>query len=152
MDEADVVIRWASAPEDLRGAIALRRRVFCGEQGVAPSDELDGLDDQADHLVALSPGVPPRVIATLRLLFDGERAKVGRVAVEPEWRRRGIASRMLEQALVRARERGCREARLASQLTATELYERAGFTVQSETFEEAGIPHVWMGRALPARG
>lgn len=30
------------------------------------------------------------------------------------------------------------------------LYERAGFAVESDVFEEAGIPHVWMGRALDA--
>jgi predicted GNAT family N-acyltransferase len=57
---------------------------------------------------------------------------------------------MLEAALARARELGCRSARLASQLPATALYEAAGFSVRSAPFEEPGIgiPHVWMDRAL----
>ncbi len=38
--------------------------------------------------------------------------------------------------------------RLAAQLVAAELYAQVGFAVESEPFEEAGIPHVWMGRRL----
>ena len=95
-----------------------------------------------------------RVIGTLRLLVDGDRAKVGRVAVEREWRRRGIAARMLELALAGARERGCEQVRLAAQLAATGVYRRAGFAVESEPFEEAGIPACVDGAAAlePASG
>ena len=141
-----VTIRWADGPEDLRGAIAVREHVFVQEQQVPVDEELDGRDEEALHLVALdADGV---VIGTLRLLFDGETAKVGRVAVEREWRGQGIAARMLELALGEARARGARRARLASQLDVVGLYERAGFGVESDVFEEAGIPHVWMGRDL----
>jgi predicted GNAT family N-acyltransferase len=127
----------------------VREQVFCREQGVSKAQELDGLDEQALHLVAVEPA-GARVIGTLRVLVVGREAKIGRVAVEQPWRRRGIASRMLEIALSGAREQGCTRARLASQLQATRLYEEAGFTVESEPFEEAGIPHVWMGRQLEA--
>jgi predicted GNAT family N-acyltransferase len=57
---------------------------------------------------------------------------------------------MLEAALAEARRRGARRARLASQLEVVALYEQAGFAVESGVFEEAGIPHVWMGRELGA--
>jgi predicted GNAT family N-acyltransferase len=89
-----------------------------------------------------------RVIGTLRVVLDRDSAKVGRVAVQREWRRRGIALRMLELALAAARERGCTRVRLAAQLQAVALYARAGFAVESDPFEEAGIQHVWMGRRL----
>ncbi len=147
MNEPEIAIRWASGPDDVRGAFAVRERVFCEEQGVPRDQELDERDAQALHLVALDPG-GRRVIGTLRLLVDGDRAKVGRVAVEREWRRQGIAARMLELALAGARERGCEQVRLAAQLAATGVYRRAGFAVESEPFEEAGIPHVWMGQRL----
>ncbi len=55
---------------------------------------------------------------------------------------------MLDEALAEARRRGCTRARLASQVEVVPLYERAGFVVESGVFEEAGIPHVWMGRPL----
>jgi predicted GNAT family N-acyltransferase len=47
-----------------------------------------------------------------------------------------------------ARELGCVQVRLAAQLAATSVYRRAGFAVESEPFEEAGIQHVWMGQTL----
>lgn len=147
MAAAAIPIRWATGPADVRGAFAVRERVFCVEQGVPLSVEIDEHDDEALHLVALERD-GGRVIGTLRLLSSGGVAKVGRVAVDRDWRGLGIASRMLELALAEAREQGYREALLASQLDATGLYERAGFAVDSEPFDEVGITHVWMRRAL----
>jgi predicted GNAT family N-acyltransferase len=147
MDVAGIELRWAAARADLEGALHVREQVFCREQGVSREQELDGLDGAALHLVALAPD-RRRVIGTLRLLLTGEDAKIGRVAVERDWRGRGIASQMLQLGLACARERGCVRARLAAQLEATRLYEQAGFSVESDAFEEAGIAHVWMGRRL----
>jgi putative N-acetyltransferase (TIGR04045 family) len=144
---SEVTIRWARGDEDVAAALELRERVFCEEQGVPREEELDGRDEHALHLVALAPD-DGRVVGTLRLLIDAERAKVGRVAVAREWRRHGIAARMLALALEAAPEHGCTRVRLAAQLSATSVYERAGFAVESEQFEEAGIPHVWMGLRL----
>lgn len=140
-------MRWMQEPGELKAAFALREEVFYGEQGVPQQEDLDGLDEQALHVIALSP-VETQMIGTLRVVLDGSRAKIGRVVVKRDWRGRGIASRMLELALTEVRERGCEEVRLASQTQVVPLYERAGFTVESEPFEEAGIPHVWMGLRL----
>ena len=140
-------IRWSAGPEDIAGAIALREQVFCIEQGVPVEEEIDGRDEEALHLVAFDAS-GQRVTGTLRLLFDGDVVKVGRVAVERVSRGQGIAARMLEIALEEARARGARRARLASQVEVVALYEGAGFIVESDVFEEAGIPHVWMGRQL----
>lgn len=138
-------IRWAGGPRDVEGAIALREEVFVREQKVPVEEEVDGRDAEALHLVAVDDG---RVVGTLRLLFDGTTVKVGRVAVERARRRRGLAAAMIREALSEAARRGCTRARLASQVDVVPLYERAGFAVESGVFEEAGIPHVWMGRAV----
>jgi predicted GNAT family N-acyltransferase len=151
MAGADVVIRWAAAPEEVSGAMAVREQVFCGEQGVPRTEEVDRLDEQALHLVALAPG-DARVVATLRLLLDEDVARIGRVAVQADWRHRGIASRMLQLAVQRAGESGHARARLAAQTRAKALYERAGFSVESEPFDDAGMPHVWMGRRIADAG
>jgi putative N-acetyltransferase (TIGR04045 family) len=150
MAAAAIDVHWAVAPEEVRGALSVREQVFCDEQGVARADELDGRDEDARHVVALTSEryARSRVIGTARLLVEGRVAKIGRVAVEREWRGHGIASRMLALTLDGAREHGCRRARLASQLEASELYRRAGFAVESDPFEEAGIQHIWMGLQL----
>ena len=145
---SSVELRWAAGEADRRQALRLREEVFCDEQGVPRELEVDGLDDRALHLLALPAG-SARTVGTLRLLVDGAEAKVGRVAVAPRWRGRGIASRMLGTALDVAVQRGCRRAGLAAQLRATVVCERAGFEIASEPFEQAGITHVWMRRSLP---
>jgi len=138
-------MRWAQGPADVESAIALREEVFVREQGVPAEEEVDGRDGEALHLLATGGG---RIVGTLRLLFDGETVKVGRVAVDKAWRRRGVAAAMLDEALAEGVRRGATRARLASQVEVVALYERAGFAVESGVFEEAGIPHVWMGRRL----
>lgn len=148
-DTPEIPIHWARGPEDLRGALQVREHVFIHEQRVPRAEEIDGRDQQAQHVVALEPRCQ-HVIGTLRLLIDANTAKVGRVAVERDWRCRGIAGRMLALALARAHERGCTHVRLAAQIAATSVYRRAGFTIESEPFQEAGIEHVWMGLQLPA--
>ena len=146
-DTTEIPVHWARGPEDLRGALHVREQVFIREQGVDRAEEIDGRDQEARHIVALEPG-SDRVIGTLRLLTDAHTAKVGRVAVERDWRRHGIAARMLALALEGAREQGCTHVRLAAQVAATSVYRRAGFSVESEPFQEAGIEHVWMGLEL----
>jgi predicted GNAT family N-acyltransferase len=147
--DAEVAVRWVRGRVELAGALALREEVFYGEQGVPRQEDLDGRDAGALHVVALDPGTG-EVIGTLRLLLEERPAKIGRVVVDRRWRRRGIASRMLELALERARREGCAQVRLAAQVRATAVYEQAGFRIESEPFEEAGIPHVWMGCSLAA--
>jgi predicted GNAT family N-acyltransferase len=148
--DADIQIRWVDNADELSAALAVRVAVFCGEQGVPFDDERDPLDDDAAHLVALA-GDGQRVVATLRLLAENDAARIGRVAVLADWRRRGIASRMLALAVRRARDEGRARARLAAQIRAKALYEQAGFSVESEPFDEAGIAHVWMGQELAGK-
>ncbi len=142
-----MTIRWAAGPDDRRGAFALRELVFCEEQGVPREEELDEHDERALHVVALEEPAGG-VVGTLRLLLEPGDARIGRVAVAREWRRRGVALRMLQLALDAALEQGSLRVRLAAQLDAVALYEKAGFAIESETFEEAGIAHVWMAQRL----
>ena len=129
-NEEEVEIRWVRTAAEVEGALGLRERVFCGEQGVSPTEERDALDERARHLIAID--TRRRVVGSLRLLGTREVAKIGRVAVEREWRRRGIAARMLDAALTLASDRGCQEARLASQLEAVGLYERESHSLPED--------------------
>jgi predicted GNAT family N-acyltransferase len=147
---AAIGLRWSEGERGLAAALALRERVFCDEQGVSIEEERDGRDAEAMHLLALDDR--GAVVGTLRVLRGGEEAKIGRVAVDPGSRRQGVASRMLDAALARAAREGCTRARLAAQTDAIEIYLRAGFTVESERFMEAGIEHVWMSRDLTPDG
>lgn len=73
-----------------------------------------------------------------RLLPEG---KIGRMAVLPEWRNRGIGRAMLQTLLAAAREQGMTEVALSAQVSAIPFYEKAGFSVCSDVYLDAGIPH-----------
>ena len=76
-------------------------------------------------------------------------AKIGRMAVaadDARQRRRPGGARRV--AATRREARGDREAVLHAQLSAAPFYERAGFAPRGPDFDEAGIAHVEMVRAL----
>ena len=140
-----VEIRRVRDSLELASAMALRRRVFCDEQGVPVRDEVDGRDPDGLHLVAAENGA---VIAACRLIFAGSTAQFSRLAVEPSERRRGIASRMLEQAETESRRAGSKRIVLHAQTYATPLYEAAGYAARGAVFRDAGIEHVAMEKRI----
>lgn len=124
---------------------SVRRTVFVDEQGVPEAMEWDEHDAVSIHwLAVLDDGRP---VGCARLLPDGH---IGRMAVLPPWRGRGIGRALLDAALACAEARGLREVRLSAQLHAADFYRRTGFTACSDPYEEAGIPHLAMRKNLPA--
>jgi predicted GNAT family N-acyltransferase len=119
----------------------VRERVFVLEQGVPADMEYDTADPVSLHVLARGPDSSP--IGTGRLLPDGH---VGRLAVLPEWRGKGVGTALLSRLTEAARQRGMTELALNAQTTAIGFYERFGFASLGEVFIEAGIPHVAMVR------
>jgi predicted GNAT family N-acyltransferase len=138
-------VRPARDADEVRAALALRHEVFVVEQRVPIEEEVDAHDPGALHLVAVEEG---RVVATCRLVVDGETVKLGRVAVAAAARRRGLASRLIAESEVRAGALGARRIALAAQTGALALYARAGYTPYGERFMEAGIEHQMMEKRL----
>lgn len=123
-----------------RSALALlRRQVFIEEQQVPEELEWDGFDDDAWHLLALDGHDTP--IGTARMLSDGH---IGRVAVVPHWRRRGVGRALMDAVIAIAREQGFDEVWLDAQTTALPFYRSLGFIAEGEEFIDAGIPHYRM--------
>ena len=123
----------------------LRHTVFVDEQGVDATLEFDGLDGAAIHLALTDRDL---VLGTTRILMSGDVARVGRMAVEPSRRGKGLGSRLVRAALGVARLQGATEAVLHAQSHARGFYEAMGFSAEGEVFEEAGIEHVTMRRVL----
>ena len=67
-----------SRTDDLAACHAIRRAVFIEEQAVPEDLEIDDLDGEAIHLLAVTGG---RAVGTARILLAGETGKIGRVAV-----------------------------------------------------------------------
>lgn len=122
---------------------AVRRAVFIEEQGVPEALEWDEFDATSIHLLAVSDDGTP--IGCARLLPDGH---VGRMAVLPAWRGRGVGRALLAEIerLARAQKHG--QLRLSAQTHARDFYLAAGFTCEGDEYAEAGIPHIAMLKQL----
>jgi len=115
---------------------AIRRQVFIHEQQVPEALEWDGLDDTAMHVLATD--ATGLAIGCARLLLEG---KIGRMAVLPEWRGKGVGCALLQAVLATARQQGMAEVRLSAQAYAIPFYQKHGFALCSDIYMDAGIPH-----------
>jgi len=136
-----ITIREAVWPADASAIEAVRHEVFVREQGVDPSVERDGRDREARHVLAFGGNTP---IGTGRLL-DG---RIGRLAVLPQWRGRGVGRHLMLALLELAREQALGRVELHAQTHAREFYEALGFIPHGPEFTQAGIRHVAMHRDL----
>ena len=134
------VAEWTSERETLLG---IRFAVFVEEQGVPAELEEDDQDPETLHLLAEAPD--GRAVGTARMLRDGH---IGRMAVLPAWRGRGLGSALLQALIGIAATRGLQQVFLNAQCVAEDFYRRAGFEPRGGVFDDAGIPHRRMVRAL----
>jgi predicted GNAT family N-acyltransferase len=128
----------------------LRRAVFIDEQGVPEALEWDADDAGALHFLVVDRA--GQAIACARLLPDGHIGHIGRMAVLPDWRGRGVGRALLAAVLDAAQARGHATLRLSAQTHAAAFYARAGFSTVGGEYKEAGIPHVAMEKSLPPPG
>jgi len=142
-----VSVRVAETKAEIDAALALRLRVFAGEQGISAEAEIDGLDAEATHLIALRRS---ETIGTCRLRFRRGACKLERMAVEEGVRRLGVGRRLIDAAAGIARAEGASEVLLHAQRRAEAFYAACGLEAEGETFLEEGIPHVLMRMPLAA--
>ena len=141
-----VEIKLIAGESDLEGAIAVRMRVFVGEQAIPVQEELDEADATATHAIALHQG---EVIGTGRLVIQkGATAQIGRMAVDQPWRHRGIGGRILLYLEEVARSRGLRHSVLHAQEYVKSFYAAHGYREHGEVFLEVDIPHIEMRKDL----
>lgn len=128
----------------------VRRAVFIEEQRIPEHEEWDEVDPLATHVLAyaVSAAAKRELVGTGRLEPTG---KIGRVAVLPQYRGTGAGLAIMRRLVDLARERGFTEVYLNAQAYARGFYERLGFRADGPEFDEVGIPHQRMRRAVGNR-
>jgi ElaA protein len=126
----------------LYAILRLRGDVFVVEQKCFYAD-LDGRDTEPGtrHLWFVDGD---RIVAYLRILDDGEHARIGRVLTAADARGAGLAGQLMSEAL---QVIGDRSSVLDAQAHLVSFYHRFGYDEAGPEFIEDGIPHVPMLRA-----
>lgn len=131
--------------EEFAAALAIRLQVFVDEQKVPLEEERDALDDTAQHFGCF---VSDQMVATARVLSEGDSARIGRMAVLKEYRGTGLGRSLIETMVEYCRTQGFPQIQLSAQTHALEFYAKCGFTAYGSEYLDAGIPHRSMVRKL----
>ena len=123
---------------------AIRFEVFVDEQNVPPEIEMDDRDPNCVHLLAFAGD---KAVGTARIDIE-KNGKIGRLAVVARSRGRGIGRALMERCHEIAARRGLSQVWCNAQVSAVPFYERLGYRVEGEIFDEAGIDHLRMTRSL----
>lgn len=133
--------------EELHEILKARAQVFTKEQEILYPDA-DGHDDQCWHVFSLNQD--GTIASYLRMFYpEGEpgAVKMGRVLTME--RGKGLGTRLMAIATEYAVEKlGARRIVVTSQKQAEGFYLKLGYETTSDTFIEAGIPHVNMKKEV----
>jgi len=138
----DLKVRMTSWEKDKLALQLIRREVFINEQQVPEALEWDEFDDSSLHFICT---LENKVIATARLKPDG---KIGRMAVLQDYRNLGYGNKLLIFVIQTARDKNIKNLYLHAQVSAIPFYEKQGFSVCSDIFYEANIPHREMSKII----
>lgn len=141
----DVHIGLAETEELREAALAIRREVFCREQGLFDGSDEDVYDERAVHLIAFADGA---VVGTVRL-FEREPGvwMGGRLAVL-SGHRGGTGFRLVQRAVEEARRQGAAVFLASVQSPNERFFQRLGWHTVGPGEELRGMPHVIMEAPL----
>jgi len=137
------MFRIVTSLDDLIKVFIVRGIVFLEEQQVPYSIEMDEHEYRALHILGEIDAEP---IASGRLRFCGEWAKLERIAVRKQYRNKGLGHQLVEYMLQVARQHGVRKYKMHAQVQLRDYYTKHGFKVQGDKFKEANIDHYLMIR------
>jgi len=98
-----IEVRPVRSFDDMAMIFAVRSATYISEQFCLYSEEFDGNDFCATHLIGFIDGDPAGCI---RLRYFGDFVKVERLAVRREYRRSRLAFKLVREALALARQKG----------------------------------------------
>ena len=146
-------LKFATEGWEQDGAAALRRQVFCDEQGIFRGDDRDAVDEAAIHLVALSTMavLADEVVGTVRIHQSEPGVWHGsRLAVDRRYRRVGaLGAALIKLAVSSANSFGCVRFYANVQAQNELMFRRLNWNRISE-LELHGQPHVFMQADLAA--
>ncbi|MGT2837401.1 GNAT family N-acetyltransferase [Streptococcus macacae] len=129
-------------------AIKIRQTVFVKGQGVPLALEIDKNEAYCIHFVLYDE--TEKAAATCRLLPDKSQSSVTlqRMAVLSGNRGKNYGKIILEAAMDFAKKQGFQKMDLHAQIAAQGFYLKMHFKPIGQEFEEAGIRHILMEKAL----
>ncbi|KAG0325211.1 hypothetical protein BGZ99_000925 [Dissophora globulifera] len=141
-------IRFVTTPEDLANCHDVRIKVFVDEQGYDKTEEIDDIDNECLHWLAVDQD--GQAVGTARLFkYSPTTGKIGRVAVLLTTRGSGLGRLLIESIESYVIENtDLKTLALSSQVPRQGFYEKFGYTAEGEVYLDEGQPHIYMTKTL----
>ena len=124
-----IEVRPVRSFEDMAMIFAVRSSTYISEQFCLYSEEFDGNDFCATHLIGFIDGDPAGCI---RMRYFGDFVKVERLAVRREYRRSRLAFKLVREALALARLKGFKRFYGHARLDLVPFWAMFGFSEMAE--------------------
>lgn len=125
----------------------VRRKAFVEGQNIPLELEYDEIYGEKYNYILLEKRM--KVIGTSRInLSNKDYAKIERVAITPEFQRKGLGSRLIFESEEWIKEFGINTSVITSQVQAAAFYEKLGYKINKEVELHSSIPTVYMEKEL----
>jgi predicted GNAT family N-acyltransferase len=125
-------VQWSSTRKLIR---SLRKSVLVTELGLPDSMMEDEEDPEQLHFQSQSNR---QTIGSIRMDLKGH---ISRLAVDSEFRGKGVGNALVEAATGKARRFGLKSVQLEGRVELDQFYRQAGFLPQGESFTEHELQH-----------
>lgn len=143
---SNIVIKKTHSEKEIKDALNVRYQVFVKEQKIDKNLEIDSWDEICDHFVAY---LGNQAVGAGRIRYISlNTAKIERMAVLSDFRGKNIGGEILKTMIRCLKDDDVNEAVLNSQYHAKGFYEKFGFKMEGEIFQEADIDHVKMKKKI----
>ena len=132
--------------DDYWQMVQLRERILRKPLGLSFSKE--ELNEEAEDVLIGSYDDDELIATCLLRRVNGDTMKLRQMAVHEKCQGKGIGENIVHYAENIARDKGCRYIIMNARDTAVGFYERCGYSIYGEPFEEVGLPHHSMGKKL----
>jgi predicted GNAT family N-acyltransferase len=126
--------------------VALRMEVLRKPLGLSFSPE--DLDAERDDILLGAFDEDHLLACCLLTRQDADTCRLRQMAVVNSLQGRGLGASLLYFAENVARDKGFRELVMHARMTAVGFYEKQGYRISGQTFEEVTIPHLLMRKPL----
>lgn len=139
-----IQVKIVENDDELQQVHQIRQTVFVLEQHCPPEEEFDQYEKEAVHFLVTNNDSP---IGAGRFRTVNGDGKVERICIKKEARKTGAGKLLMEKIETYAKSLQLSKLRLNAQAQAIPFYQKLGYTICSEEFMEANIPHYSMEKS-----
>lgn len=129
--QPQITVKVASTIEEMMQAFAIRAAVFMADQQCPYAEEFDGNDFSASHIVAYVDDEP---VATIRMRYFSDFAKIERMAVRKEYRGFATINSIIRYTLDLCQRKGYTRFLGHPQKRLVKFWSRYGFEPRGDIF------------------